>query len=158
MSNRHVSDILTDREAIADAVLRAVKGLDRYDAALFDSAFASEDVTLEVPHRNMKLIGLSDIRKNMLDSLGPLDTTHMISNIRVQVENGADAASLTAYALAQHCPAGKGKDPESPKFLVCGEYSIDLKYDGLDGLWKIKRWMLDVIWTQGDKSVTQPSN
>ncbi|PTB47598.1 hypothetical protein M431DRAFT_488459 [Trichoderma harzianum CBS 226.95] len=100
MSNRH--QLLTRSFA-------PVKGLDRYDAAIFDSAFASEDVTLEVPHRNMKLIGLSDIRKNMLDSLGPLDTTHMISNIRVQVENGADAASLTAYALAQHCPAGKAE-------------------------------------------------
>lgn len=84
-----------------------------------------------------------------------MDTTHMISNVRVDVKDGADTASLTAYALAQHCPPGKGKELDAPKYLVGGEYWIDLVRDEGDGLWKIKKWVLDVIWRQGDASIMQ---
>ena len=79
----------------------------------------------------------------------------MISNVRVDVKDGADTASLTAYALAQHCPPGKGKEPDASKYLAGGEYCIDLIKDEADGLWKIKKWVLNVIWSQGDASVMQ---
>lgn len=81
----------------------------------------------------------------------------MISNVRVDVKDGADTASLTAYALAQHCPPGKGKEPDAPKYLVGGEYWIDLMRDEGDGLWKIKKWVLNVVWRQGDASLMQRS-
>ena len=73
----------------------------------------------------------------------------MVSNVRVDVKDGANTASLTANALAQHCPPGKGKEPDAPKFLVGSEYGIDLIRDETDGLWKIKKWVLDVLWRQG---------
>lgn len=60
-----------------------------------------------------------------------------------------------AYALAQHCPSGRGKEPDGPKYLVGGEYFIDLLKDEEDGMWKIKTWILEVIWRQGDRSVMQ---
>ena len=156
MSHPHTLTSLTPREAITDAIYRAVIGFDRNDISIFNSAFVGEDVTFELHDGNRRVInGLSTIRTQVLESVGPMDTTHMISNVRVDVKDGADTASLTAYALAQHCPPGKGKVPDGPKYLVASEYRIDLMKDEADGLWKIKKFVLDVIWRQGDASVMQ---
>jgi hypothetical protein len=83
-----------------------------------------------------------------------MDTTHTISNVRVSYVNGADTASMTANALAQHCPPGRGCEADGPKYLVAAEYLLDLKRDsGEDGLWRITKWVFKKIWTQGDESV-----
>lgn len=81
----------------------------------------------------------------------------MLSNIRVEYKAGADTASLTAYALAQHCPPGRGKEADGPKYLVGGEYRVDVVRgeEGGEMVWKMKKWVLDIIWTQGDASVMQ---
>jgi len=158
MAHPHSVTSLTLREAITDALYRGVIGFDHNDVSIFNSAFAGEDVSFELlAGEGEKTIvsGLSTIRTQVLDHVGPMDTTHMISNVRVDVKDGADTASLTAYALAQHCPPGRGKEPDGPKYLVGGEYWIDLIRDDGDGLWKIKKWVLKVIWTQGDASVMQ---
>jgi hypothetical protein len=156
MSRPHTLTSLTPREAITDALYRALIGFDRNDISIFNSAFAGEDVIFELHSDDRRIInGLSTIRTQVLDHVGPMDTTHMISNVRVDVKDGADTASLTAYALAQHCPPGKGKEPDAPKYLVGGEYWIDLMRDEGDGLWKIKKWVLDVVWRQGDASLMQ---
>ena len=157
MSYPHTLTSLTPREAITDALYRAIIGFDRYDVDIFTSAFAGEDVSFELyDGENKRVInGLSVLRTQVLDSVGPMDTTHMISNVRVDVKDGADTASLTAYALAQHCPPGKGKETDGSKYLVGGEYWIDLKRDEGDGSWKITKWVLKVIWRQGDASVMQ---
>ena len=147
---------LSPREAIVDALYRAIIGFERNDVDVFNSSFVGEDVTMELIDGETKVInGLSTIRAQVLDHVGLMDTTHMISNIRVDVKDGADTASLTAYALAQHCPPGRGKEPDGPKYLVAGEYSIDLVKDEKAQLWKIKKWGLEVIWRQGDASVMQ---
>jgi hypothetical protein len=41
--------------------------------------------------------------------------------------------------------------------MVGGEYLIDLVKDEKDGVWKIKKWVLDVIWREGDRSVMEPA-
>lgn len=78
----------------------------------------------------------------------------MISNVRVDIKDST-TASLTAYAQAQHCPPGRGAEPDSPKLMTGGEYLMDLVKDEEDGLWKIEKWALKVIWMQGDRSVMQ---
>jgi molybdopterin synthase catalytic subunit len=35
-----------------------------------------------------------------------------------------------------------------------GEYFVDLVKER-DGLWKIKKWTMKVIWSQGDRSIIQ---
>lgn len=146
---------LTTREAIIDALYRAIIGFDRYDTTVFNSALA-EDASFELRAGQPRIINsLPTIRTELLDHVGPMDTTHMISNVRVDVRDGASTAHLTAYALAQHCPPGRGKEPDGPKYLGAGEYWIDLVKDDKDGLWKIKKWVLDLIWSQGDASVLQ---
>lgn len=99
--------------------------------------------------------GLNSIRKGLMDFIGPMDTTHMISNVRVDLKDGAGEAKLGCYALAQHCLPGKGTDVDGKKFLAASEYWIDLVKDEKDGLWKIKAWVVKFIWTQGDASVMQ---
>ena len=82
-----------------------------------------------------------------------MDTLHMLSNFRVDFKDDADTAFLTCYALAQHCPPGRGTEPNGPKLMVGGEYRIDLVRDKGDGLWKVKKWVLDVLWRQGGAEV-----
>ena len=157
MSYPHALTSLAPREAITDALYRAIIGFDRNDTAILDSAFAGEEVTFELKGDASRTAhDLTTIKNGVLTHVGLMDTTHSISNIRVDVKDGANTASLTCYALAQHCPPGRGKEPDGPKLLVGGEYLIDLVKDEKDGLWKIKKWVLDVIWRQGDRSVMEP--
>ncbi|EXJ92063.1 hypothetical protein A1O3_00613 [Capronia epimyces CBS 606.96] len=146
---------LSTREAIIDVMYRAVIAFDRNDVSLLNSAFAGEDVSFLILDRdgNREYQGISNIRNLLVHGVGPMDSTHMLSNIRVDLKDGADTASVTAYALAQHCPPGLGGQTDGPKFLVGGEYSIDFVRDATDGPWKAKKWVLDVIWKQGDASV-----
>lgn len=144
---------LSQREAIADALYRAAIATDHHDSALFDSAWAGEDVSMEI-HGDEKRVmeGLSLIRTNVLNRVGPMDTTHNISMVRVNHQDQADTASLTATSTAQHAAPGTGRDPNGTKYTVGGEYSVDLIKDQA-GVWKIKKVVLNVIWTSGDASL-----
>ena len=153
MSHPHILTSLTEREAVADALYRAIIGLDSNDVSIFNSAWSEQNAVFDL--RGNVINGLDAIRTQLLDFVGPMDTTHMISNVRVDVKDGASTASLTAYALAQHCPPGKGREPDSPKYLAASTYFLDLVKDKSDGLWKIEKWVMKVIWTQGDSSVMQ---
>ena len=152
MSYPHLINSLSPREAVTDAIYRAIIGFDRNDVAIFNSAFAGEDATFEF-HGTDRRDNVAGVRSTVLANVGPMDTTHTISNVRVDVQDGADTAHLTCYALAQHCPEGKGKDPAGPKYTTGAEYWVDLVRDEKDGLWKIKKWVMDLIWTQGDRSI-----
>lgn len=78
----------------------------------------------------------------------------VISNIRVDIPSATSkTASLNCYALAQHCPPGEGGKPDGRKFLAASEYFVDLEKDESDELWKIAKWAMKIIWTQGDASV-----
>lgn len=153
MSHPHILTSLTEREAITDALYRAVLGFDFNDAAIFNSAFIGEDATFVFNEEVIQ--GLETIRTRFLVPVGPMDTTHTISNVRVDMKEGASTAKLTAYALAQHCPPGKGLDPNGLKFLASAIYSVDVVKDKSDDVWKIEKWVMKLIWTQGDPSVMQ---
>jgi hypothetical protein len=67
---------------------------------------------MEIRPKNRVIKGLSTIRAQSLDQVGLMDTMHTVRNVSVDVNPGADTASLTAYALAQHCSPGRGNDPD----------------------------------------------
>ncbi|KAK4691738.1 hypothetical protein P7C71_g5325, partial [Lecanoromycetidae sp. Uapishka_2] len=147
---------LSQREAIADALYRAAIASDHNDSALFNSAWAGEGVSMEIHDDKKRVLeGLSLIRTNVLDRIGPMDTTHNISMVRVNYQDGADTAFVTATSTAQHAPSGTGRDPTGIKYTVGGEYSVDLIKDEA-GVWKIKNLVLNVIWTSGDASLMRP--
>jgi hypothetical protein len=110
-------------------------------------------------HNDTKSVmsGLSDIRKNIFDIVGPMDTTHSTATVRVNLKDGADTATLTAISTAQHSPPGKGRDPNGPKYTSGGEYEVDLIRDE-SGVWRIKKLVLRIIWTQGDPSFIWPKS
>lgn len=143
---------LTAREAIADALYRCVYGLDTNNIELFESAWAkSPDVCLDM--NGTVHSGMDSIRDKVFNPIGPLDTTHTISNMRVDVQDGAKAAKMTAYALAQHFRAGEGLDLTSKHLMSGGIYSIDLTHDSHDGLWKVVKWAIKFVWLEGDMSI-----
>ena len=153
-SSPQILPSLSQREAIVDALYRAAIASDHHDTALFDSAWAGEDVSMEIHDGNKKVIpGLSLIRTHVLHKVGPMDTTHNISMVRVNHQDGANTAILTATSMAQHAPAGTGRDPNGTKYTVGGEYSVDLIRDDGDGLWKMKKLVLNVVWSTGDPSL-----
>jgi hypothetical protein len=144
---------LTEREAITDALYRAMIGFDNYDVSVFNSAWSELDATIDV---NGDLIyGLADIRAQLLDFVGPMDTTHTVSNVRVDIKDGASTASLTANVLAQHCPPGRGGELNGPNYLAGSRHFLDLVKSQSDGLWKIKKWTMKAVWGKGDGSVMQ---
>ncbi|KAI5364937.1 putative NTF2-like domain superfamily, SnoaL-like domain-containing protein [Septoria linicola] len=94
-------------EAILDALYRAVNAYDTNDLALHDSAFLdSIDTTFSLDGRDFQ--GLEAIR-GPFKIVGPLDTTHTVTNPRVIHEEGDTPARITATTLAQHFRAGEGK-------------------------------------------------
>ncbi|KAK4495287.1 hypothetical protein PRZ48_013617 [Zasmidium cellare] len=144
---------LTQREAIADALYRATIASDHHDIDLFTSAWAGEDVSMQIHDDQVRaLSGLSQIRKIVLDRVGPMDTTHNIAMVRVNWKEGEDVASLTATSTNVHAKAGTGREVGAGKYTVGGEYVVDLVKDG-EGVWRIKKLVLNVIWTSGDASL-----
>lgn len=145
---------LTPREAVADALQRVLMAFDRNDKEMFESAFSGE-VVLEIRDGGLPdaTYDLASLREELLNFIGSLDTTHMISNMRVYLEDNATSASMSAFVLATHCPRGRGKDAKGPKYTVAEDHLIDLEKSYQDGLWKIKKWDLDVIWRNGDGTI-----
>ncbi|KAB8260272.1 hypothetical protein BDV32DRAFT_149501 [Aspergillus pseudonomiae] len=143
---------LSFREAIADALHRAVLAFDIADSALLNSAL-TPDAILDLDGYTMN--GLDEIYRQCYDRVSKLDTTHFVSNGRVDVIEGASVASMTASVLSQHYRPGTGKVPGAEYLMAGSLYSLDLVRDDTEGLWKIKRWNMKVIWTMGDASVME---
>ncbi|GAO13572.1 uncharacterized protein UV8b_05846 [Ustilaginoidea virens] len=154
MALPHALGSLTPCEAVADALYRALSGMDHNDAAMFESAFAGQDATMELRDGSgaPPFEGFSAIKANVFAFVSRLDTTHLMSNVRVHFRD-EDNASLTAVAMAQHAPSGRGKEPAGPKYLAGAEYKAELVRARADGVWKMKTWAVEVTWAQGDASV-----
>ncbi len=144
---------LSPRAAITDALLRCFIGIDRNDATMFDSAFAGEDINLTHSSAPKPFTSLTALKAEIFARVGSLDTTHMLTNVRIDYKDGEDTASMKAYALCQHAPPGRGKQPDGPKFMTAVDYAVEVVNCKEDGLWKIKSAVLEAVWTQGDHSV-----
>lgn len=149
MPETHILNLITEREAVADALYRAASAFDDNDVGLFNSAMC-EDVIFKM-NENV-ITGREAIKTQFLDFVGPKDTTHMISNVRVDLKPGDKTASLSAYAQAQHCHPGQGCDTSSPKYMSGSRYNLNLVKDK-ENVWKIKEWNMKIIWLEGDASV-----
>lgn len=152
MSYPHVLSGLTAREAITDTLYRAVNGLDTANSALFNSALTDDSV---FDLNGTVSSGREEIRTGIYEKVAHLDTTHFITNVRVNVKDGADVAKMTATALAQHFRPKQGNVPGATHFLGGSQYDIDLVKDAADGLWKAKHWKMTITWSEGDYAVFQ---
>lgn len=144
---------LTPREAVADALHRCVLGIDSNDHALFKSAcLISDEMTWT--GGGFDLEGWTAIDE-LFQRLFVIVTTHVISNIRVELDDGETSASLTAHAISYHIQPQDAFKPEDTSYTASSLYRIDLVKDMGDGLWKIKKWEANVLWTTGDRAVLQ---
>lgn len=155
MNNPISVNSFSPRDAITDSIYRAVIGLDTNDLTLFESAWINkEDAVFTMNGSSTK--GLDAINDSTFKHIGPLDTTYFITNTRISMENGANAAVLTAYALAQHYKTGEGFTPDAKRLLSGSMYQIDVVKDEKDGLWKMKEWAMKIVWVEGDMSIVMP--
>jgi len=109
------------------------------------------DGIFEVNERAMK--GLPEIHATGLALIFSLDTTHLVSNVRVHMSvDNENEATLTATVLSQHFAGGKGLEPGQNNLMGGSLYRAELSKSA-DGLWKIKYLKIKSIWMQGDWSV-----
>lgn len=141
---------LGDREAISDAVYRCVVALDTDNKDLLVSAF-TKDAVFDLNGTIMN--GLEDIVAQCYQSIVKMDTTHFITNIRINVVEESRRAELTCSALAQHYNGGEGMKPGAVPLLAGSLYWLQLVKDQEDGLWKAKHWKVKSTWGQGNWGV-----
>lgn len=143
-----LSPPLSDRDAVADAIYRAVYGIDLNDAKLYNSAFTPDGI--------LDLNGtVADIHTNCFDRVAKLNTTHFVTNLRINISEGGTCNKAQAIAsfLAQHYPAGKGMEDDTRRLLAGGLYYVDAVRDESDGLWKIESFKVRTTWREGDWAV-----
>lgn len=141
---------LSGREAVADAIYRGVLGLDTNDLGLFQSAL-TRDAIFDLNGTIME--GFETIKTQCYDSISKMETTHFLTNLRINILDNESRAEMTCSSLAQHYRGGEGMKSNAIPLLAGGLYWLSLVKDTEDGLWKITKWTLKSTWGQGDWSV-----
>ncbi|WP_063790219.1 FAD-binding protein [Streptomyces sp. NRRL B-24085] len=153
--------LLIDHAAIVDALHRYTAGLDHGDADLLASSL-TEDAMVDLTPATSK-IGLDfpalkprdTVVGVLIPAVGPLDTSHVISNVRASVDG--DNAHVKCYATAQHYLPGEGPKPDRTRHaLMMNRYDAELTRDG--STWRISRLTIDNAWFEGDESVLLPGD
>jgi SnoaL-like domain len=146
---------LSTREQISDAIFRACLGLDSNNKALWESAWASDpEISMDIGGN--VLTGLENMNKNCFDNIGPMDTEHLITSVRIDVQEGASVSHVTANALNQHFRKGQGNDANAEHLLTGSIYDIHVVKVN-SGEWKLKTWAAKIIWRQGTSAVMRPA-
>lgn len=142
---------LNPREAVADAFHRCLLGIDSNNQELFESACLKNE-SMSVIAGPSTIEGWNAINA-FFQRVFVLITSHITSNIRIELKDGADTASMTAHALAYHVRPEDALKPEDISYRASCLYFIDFVKDSNDGLWKIKKWEIKVQWTTGDRAL-----
>lgn len=103
----------TERE-LAPLPLLWARALDEADAGILTDLL-TEDVVVDLTPATTRigldfpvLTGRDTVVPTMVGSVGPLDTSHMITNVTYRGDG--DGWVIEAYALAQHFLPGEGPD------------------------------------------------
>jgi ketosteroid isomerase-like protein len=159
---RHPDDDLTervqaqeDRVAIIDALYRFGAGQDLKDRALFESAFTPDaELDFVQPARKLGVDlavfkGREHISSGIMAALARLDTTHTVTNPRVEIEG--DTATLFALVEAQHLL----KTDHLQFLLLKNVYWVKLRR-AEQGRWRIAHMRISNVWMDGDPRVLFP--
>lgn len=149
---------LGDHHEIVDAVLRYTRALDLADADLMTSAL-TPDATVDLTPATTK-IGLEfpvltprdTVVGALVGAVGPLDTSHSVTNARTEIDADRRSAVLTCYAQAMHFLPGEGPDAARTRHaLMMNRYTARLVRD--DTTWRIQHLSIDSAWFEGDPAV-----
>jgi hypothetical protein len=147
---------IADRVEITDAIYRYAAGLDFGDVALLESAL-TEDAVVDLTAATTKL-GLDFpaltprevVVSALAAAVGPLDTSHSVTNVRIDISG--DTATVRCYAQANHFLPGDGPRPDRTRHaLMMNRYTGEMVRDG--ERWRIRRLLIDCAWFEGDPSV-----
>ncbi|HST31191.1 MAG TPA: nuclear transport factor 2 family protein [Chthoniobacterales bacterium] len=154
MSNE-LAQLAADRYEIGDALHRFAFGLDHGDADSLGSAL-TEDCILDFRPAGKKLgldfpklSGRQTIVDTLVPLLGPLDTSHTVSNVQIEVSE--DSATLYCYVMAQHFMPREGPRPGSENAILMNRYDCELVRDGQK--WRFRRMIIDSAWAQGNPEI-----
>lgn len=154
MSNE-LAQLADDRYEIADALHRLAFGLDHGDADSLASAL-TEDCVLDFRPAGKKLgldfpklSGRKAIVDTLIPLLGPLDTSHTVSNVQIEVSE--DSAELYCYVMAQHFMPREGPRPGSENAMLMNRYDGQLTRDGQK--WRFRQLIIDNSWAQGNPEI-----
>lgn len=137
--------------AIIESLYRYAAGIDLKDADLIRSVFTEDAVSdfrpaaAKAGFEYPVLQGRETIVSALMGSLGPIVTTHSVSNPRVFL-NG-DSAQMDVLVEAQHVPAS---DP-SRHYMMKNRYQVELLQQGQE--WLIHHVTVDNVWRTGDPTV-----
>jgi hypothetical protein len=154
MSNDLVH-LAADRYEIADALHRFAFGLDHGDADSLASALTEDCVVDFRPAGKKlgidfpKLSGRQAILDAIIPLLGPLDTSHTVSNLQIEISE--DSATLYCYVMAQHFMPREGARPGAENALLMNRYDCELVRDGQK--WRFTRMTIDNAWAQGNPEI-----
>src|SRR5437773_863075 len=140
---------------IADTLHRYAFGLDHGDADSLASAFtencifdfrpAGRKLGIDFP----KLSGREAIVNALIPFLGPLDTSHTVSNLQIEISD--DSATLYANVMSQHFMPREGCRRGSENALLMNRYDCELVRDRQK--WRFKRVTIDNSWAQGNPEI-----
>ena len=150
-----LAQLAADRYEIADALNRFAFGLDHGDADSLSSAL-TEDCVLDFRPAGRrlgldfpKLTGRQAIVDTLIPLLGPLDTSHSVNNLQIEV--GDDLATLYGYVMAQPFMPREGSCPGTENALLMNRYDCELVRNGQR--WRFKRIAIDNAWAQGNPEI-----
>jgi hypothetical protein len=142
------------RFAVIDALHRFAAGQDLRDPALLSSAFARDaelDFTQPARRLGVELApfrGRAQIVSAITGALAELDTTHTVSNARVDIDG--ERALLFALVEAQHLPSAD----HSRNLLLKNFYWLKLRRERDE--WLIEHMRIQNAWYRGDPAVLFP--
>jgi ketosteroid isomerase-like protein len=150
-----LAQLASDRYEIADALHRFAFGIDHGDAdslastltedCVLDFRPAGKKLGLDFP----KLTGRQAIVDALIPLLGPLDTSHTVTNLQIEISE--DSATVYAYVMAQHFMPRQGPRPGSENALLMNRYDCELVRDGQK--WRFKKIVIDNAWAQGNPEI-----
>jgi len=150
-----LAQLAHDRFEIADALHRYAFGLDHGDADSLASAL-TEDCRFDFRPAGRKLeidfpllIGRDVILNGVLPLIGPLDTSHSVSNLQIEIVG--DTATLYAYVLSQHFMPREGSRRGSEYALLMNRYDCNLMRDR--DKWRFKSMTIDNAWALGNPEI-----
>jgi hypothetical protein len=153
--NTDLAQLAHDRFEIADTLHRYAFGLDHGDAdslasvlandCRFDFTPAGKKLGIDFP----VLTGRDAILQALLPLIGPLDTSHSVSNL--QIEISGDTATLYAFVMSQHYMPGQGSRRGTEHALLMNRYDCELVRDGQK--WRFTRVTIDNAWAEGDPEI-----
>jgi hypothetical protein len=150
-----LAQLAIDRYEIADALHRFAFGIDHGDADSLASAL-TEDCILDFRPAGKKLgldfpkrSGRQAIMDALIPLLGPLDTSHTVSNLQIEISD--DSATLYCYVMAQHFMPREGPRPGTENALLMNRYDCELVRDGQK--WRFKKMVIDNAWAEGNPEI-----